>query len=611
MKFLCDNCKAKYQIADEKVAGKTVRMKCRKCGHQIEVRAAVTETTSLAPPKPAVAPLAAPPPRPPVPARPLATSLSAAKPKAPSAPAGALAGAFQRNLSDAPDALAPEAHQEGIGSRLRGGDEGPLALSVSDEWYVAINGVPVGPVRISELRRKAAAGAVTEDSLCWQEGLEEWRPIKSIPELATLVREAAQGGARPSMISAPDIPPSVRSNIPPGVSARPPMPSAPSFSSSQAGPVVPAPPSFDATAAMPMPAGALPGGTRPSPPFPQGGPAPLATGRNNVVPIRPAASNERASDDFGLGLGAAATAAAPSLAPQQPIFSQAPATSPLAPPITVPSPIADPFAVPPPPPGVGLGSSPPINAPGYHEGAPPIAPVMAAVPAQQQPPPRSIPLWFWPVLLLALGFGGGLAFVVFRPAPPPAPVVIQVPATQTATTVPSATAPVDKGDIPPPPPAGDPTPAEQTGGKTATTTKPGAKVAAATAAKPATDEKKPGGLDLGGLVPGAGGPNVGPGAAAGGGGGGGLDQAGVERVVAAHRAGVKRTCWERGGADQKSSVNVTINATVAPNGSVATTSSSGDDPVVAKCIENQVKSWQFSAPGASQQIAIPFKFVRQ
>ena len=33
MKFLCDNCKAKYQIGDEKVAGKTVRMKCRRCGH--------------------------------------------------------------------------------------------------------------------------------------------------------------------------------------------------------------------------------------------------------------------------------------------------------------------------------------------------------------------------------------------------------------------------------------------------------------------------------------------------------------------------------------------------------------------------------------------------
>src|SRR5882724_203142 len=37
MKFLCPSCKAKYQIGDEKVAGRSVRMKCRKCGHVIQV----------------------------------------------------------------------------------------------------------------------------------------------------------------------------------------------------------------------------------------------------------------------------------------------------------------------------------------------------------------------------------------------------------------------------------------------------------------------------------------------------------------------------------------------------------------------------------------------
>src|SRR5690606_24419913 len=35
MKFLCGNCKAKYQIADEKVSGRTLRMKCRRCDHDI------------------------------------------------------------------------------------------------------------------------------------------------------------------------------------------------------------------------------------------------------------------------------------------------------------------------------------------------------------------------------------------------------------------------------------------------------------------------------------------------------------------------------------------------------------------------------------------------
>src|SRR3954463_2377525 len=37
MKFLCPSCKAKYQIGDDKVAGRSVRMKCRKCGYVIQV----------------------------------------------------------------------------------------------------------------------------------------------------------------------------------------------------------------------------------------------------------------------------------------------------------------------------------------------------------------------------------------------------------------------------------------------------------------------------------------------------------------------------------------------------------------------------------------------
>lgn len=42
MKFVCDSCKAKYQISDDKVAGKSLRMKCRKCGHTIQVAAVIT-----------------------------------------------------------------------------------------------------------------------------------------------------------------------------------------------------------------------------------------------------------------------------------------------------------------------------------------------------------------------------------------------------------------------------------------------------------------------------------------------------------------------------------------------------------------------------------------
>jgi predicted Zn finger-like uncharacterized protein len=50
MKFLCDNCKAKYQIGDDKVAGKTVRMKCRRCGYSIKVSSASGEGSDHAAP---------------------------------------------------------------------------------------------------------------------------------------------------------------------------------------------------------------------------------------------------------------------------------------------------------------------------------------------------------------------------------------------------------------------------------------------------------------------------------------------------------------------------------------------------------------------------------
>ena len=36
---------------------------------------------------------------------------------------------------------------------------------------------------------------MTEESLCWQEGLDEWRPLRSFPELAAIVREAFSLGA--------------------------------------------------------------------------------------------------------------------------------------------------------------------------------------------------------------------------------------------------------------------------------------------------------------------------------------------------------------------------------------------------------------------------------
>ncbi len=557
LKFLCDNCKAKYQIADEKVAGKTVRMTCRKCGHSIEVRAAVTETSVAAAP-----PRASTPPRAPTP--PLATSLSAAKPRPPQPPRapqppqaprasqvpparklsqpppGALAGAFQRTVQT-PSARPPAPPPP------------PREVRVTEEWYVAIQGVPVGPIQISELRRKAASGAVTEESLCWQEGMEEWRPVRTVPELAEIVREAALGG-RPSLVS-PEPP-----------AARPTPPPPPPRTSS--GPQRPSAPAPLRTSDPPRPI------------------APPPAARSNVVPLhgRTAATTERVSEPIPIPApiaGNAAAARAPFLQPQPTPHPAAPGFQPLPSPLLAPTPtpmaVADPFGLP--------------------TATPSLFPPAPIAYAQPGPPRRSPPLWFWLVLVFVLGFGGVAAFFVFQ-KPAPAPVVIQVPTPAPTPTVSAA-----------PPPTEGEAPAEET------TTNEGpspSRPRVASKGAPAPPTTSTGrAADLKGLLGDPGGPSVGgshgsTGPAT----GGGLDQAAVQRVVRERQPAVKRACWERG-ADQKSSAKVSVEITVAPNGSVQNARATGDDPVIAKCIENQVRNWSFPAPGSTTTVNVPFVFVRQ
>jgi predicted Zn finger-like uncharacterized protein len=314
MKFLCPSCKAKYQIADEKVAGRSVRMKCRKCGFMIQVTSALAapgaldsdppeqlnEADSSAPPPPppaapASAPLAAkgPAPSPAAPASaplaakaaapspaapasaPLAAKAAAPSPTAPrvaSAPAkssvakgaalpaprpppGKPVGALPKAAVPAARPSAPKAAPapsapkaaaapsavvapvaaaapakelalsevprdfEGEDEVTRMADAGALAgaftqafgggldstaevaapLSMpGDEWFVGINGVPVGPIRLSELRSKAASGAVSKESLVWRDGFEDWRPLKTYPELLAIVEEGVSS-ARASL----------------------------------------------------------------------------------------------------------------------------------------------------------------------------------------------------------------------------------------------------------------------------------------------------------------------------------------------------------------------------------------------------------------------------
>jgi hypothetical protein len=150
MKFLCSNCKAKYQIADEKVAGRTLRMTCRRCQEEIVIRGEpVAINPSFVPP--------------------IDPTLSRMPPSPSPSP------------SPAPSPLGADFQMQ-VASNLRGMTPAPAI----EEWHVAINDVPVGPIRREDVARKLAAGQIDGQSLAWREGMDDWAPINQIPELMRL-----------------------------------------------------------------------------------------------------------------------------------------------------------------------------------------------------------------------------------------------------------------------------------------------------------------------------------------------------------------------------------------------------------------------------------------
>jgi predicted Zn finger-like uncharacterized protein len=597
VKFLCEHCKAKYQIADDKVAGRTVRMKCRKCGNSIEVRAAVTETSvnSKIPTEPPPAggsgqAHGADGGKIPRPGRSLATSLSnapkpaptvGARPGAPrSQDAGNLAGAFHRNVqSQREDEIS-------VALDLR-------ELSAADEWYVAINGVPVGPIRVAEMRRKGAIGVVTEESLCWQEGMEEWRPVRAVAELAALVREAAAGG-RMSLVTPP--PPETR----PSHSGPPARPG----STRPAGaPIAPRPPRPGSpyapqTGQMGQQMGPQMGQMGPSGPFgaPLAGNAPLApqpaTARSNVVPFTSRlATAERLHEEPS---SAVAMVAADPFAP------------------------ASPFKQPEGGPSQGslgsLGALGALGQAGGHVGGhgasvepfgapladhaplslgPPL--VAAGVPEKKPPPFTAIAM-----IVLAGAFGITAAIVLVKPAPQ---VVVQVPSAAAPAPPPTAAAPAPAANANPSPTdtAATAAAAPDAGPVKVASGGPGNRTTTGKSNGTAAD---PGIKDLLGNL--GGGPTSGP-DPSGGGAMPELKSEQVQAVMAAHQAGVKRNCWERI-QTQSSSVNETVQIVVGSNGQVTSATATGNDGVVGHCIEGEVRRWTFPGSGT---VNIPFHFLRQ
>lgn len=167
MKFLCDRCKTRYSIGDDRVRGKILKIRCKNCNNVITVREGMTADEA---PEPAGAP------------RRQKHTMEAPIPAA-SAPAAngggtALGAAFASAMTKPPPAL-------------------------EEEWYVSIDGEQAGPYSLAEAQRWVSSKPFDADLHCWSEGFDDWLPVDKVSHFRGLRKPPA---AAPRVGAPPPIP---------------------------------------------------------------------------------------------------------------------------------------------------------------------------------------------------------------------------------------------------------------------------------------------------------------------------------------------------------------------------------------------------------------------
>jgi len=191
MKFLCSHCKAKYQISDERVAGRTLRMKCRKCGEDIVI-SGDTLFSSHPPASTAEKSIKPPPGKP---------SVSSGATRA---AAGSLTSAVGVKASVTAAATAARSATASVTSKARAA----MHLPLHEQWHAAIDNKPTGPMSIHELKEHLDQGAVTPASLVWRDGFGDWMELRAVKELSSLLKPADKTPPpKPVIISKPHLTP--------------------------------------------------------------------------------------------------------------------------------------------------------------------------------------------------------------------------------------------------------------------------------------------------------------------------------------------------------------------------------------------------------------------
>lgn len=167
MKVSCPACDSKYTIADEKVAGRKVKVRCKSCGGQILINGTI------------------PPPAPDGTENDGADAAASFKSERPSANA-------DRKSS-------PSAFPKAASSQLNGSPDADDGIT----WSVNVSEADERSLKTHEVVAGYLSGEFAGEVYVWHDGMTDWCAIPDVPDLAAAIAAAQEKKSAPGAAPAP------------------------------------------------------------------------------------------------------------------------------------------------------------------------------------------------------------------------------------------------------------------------------------------------------------------------------------------------------------------------------------------------------------------------
>ncbi|MDX2094193.1 MAG: GYF domain-containing protein [Kofleriaceae bacterium] len=148
MKFLCDRCKTRYSIGDDRVRGKILKIRCKNCANVITVREGMNDVDASDP-----------------------------------------EGLRKRGPTQAVPLSNPA--QSGLNGDHPAPGSAAAPAALEQEWYVSIDGQQEGPFSLSDAQTWVGSKPYDAELHCWSEGFDDWLPVDKVSHFRALRKKPA------------------------------------------------------------------------------------------------------------------------------------------------------------------------------------------------------------------------------------------------------------------------------------------------------------------------------------------------------------------------------------------------------------------------------------